>query len=139
MKFTSKDFLLTLTGLNYKLGLPKSIDSDYSLWYGCINWTADIERREWGIKSIIAYVHYDYEIEIKWSIDKSDLTTSQLQKLLQNDLGEHYPAEESANFIEGKIRLNSNYKVNTEIEFAGDLLMVNEVEVDFIDNEITIL
>ena len=138
MKFTSKDFLLTLTGLNYKLGLPKSIDIDYNLWYGCVLWIVDIEAREWGIKSISPNV-YDLEIEIKWSIDKSDLTTSQLQKLLQNDLGEHYPAEESANFIEGKIRLNSNYKVNTEIEFAGDLLMVNEVEVDFIDNEITIL
>jgi hypothetical protein len=138
MKFTTKDFKLTVEALNYKLGLPKNIDIDYSLWYGCVLWAVDIEAREWGIKSISPAV-YDFDIEIKWSIDKSDLTTSQIQKLLQNDLGEHYPAEESANFIEGKIRLNRNYKVNTEIEFAGDLLMVNEVVVDFMDNEITII
>jgi hypothetical protein len=138
MKFTTKDFELTVEGLNYKLGLPKNIDIDYSLWYGCVLWSVDIETREWGIKSISPNV-YDYEIEIKWSIDKSDLTTNQLQKLLQNDLGEHYPAEESANFIEGKIRLNRNYKVNTEIEFAGDLMQINEVIVNFNDNEITVL
>lgn len=138
MKFTTKDFELTIEGLNYKLGLPKNIDIDYSLWYGCVLWSVDIETREWGVKSIVPCV-YEYEIEIKWSIDKSDLTTNQLQKLLQSDLGEHYPAEESANFIEGKIRLNRNYKVNTEIEFAGDLLMVNEVVIDFMDNEITII
>jgi hypothetical protein len=138
MKFSTKDFELTVEGLNYKLGLPKNIDIDYSLWYGCVLWAVDIEIRDWGVKSIVTCV-YDYEIEIKWSIDKSDLTTSQIQKLLQNDLGEHYPAEESANFIEGKIRLNRNYKVNTDIEFAGDLLMVNEVVIDFMDNEITVI
>lgn len=138
MKFTTKDFELTIEGLNYKLGLPKNIDIDYSLWYGCILWSVDIETREWGIKSISPTV-YDYEIEIKCSIDKSDLTTNQIQKLLQDDLGEHYPAEENANFIEGKIVLNKNYKLTSEIELAGDLLQVNEVIVDFMDNEITIL
>jgi hypothetical protein len=106
--------------------------------YGCINWYVDIETREWGIKSIYTGIT-DFDIEICWSIDKSDLTTSQIQKLLQNDLGEHYPAEENANFIEGKIVLNKNYKVISEIELAGDLLQVNEVVVDFMDNEITIL
>jgi hypothetical protein len=139
MKFTTKNFELTVESLNYKLGLPRNIDVDYNLHYGCILWSAEIETREWGIKNIMAYIT-DYEIELTWTIDKADLTTSQIQKLLQNDLGEFYPAEENEYFITGKIRIdNKKYIINNNIEFAGDLLKINEVVIDFLDNEITII
>ena len=139
MKFTSKNFHFSVEAINKKLGLSKNIDVDYYLNYGQVNWSAEVETREWGIKSIIAYVT-DYEIEINWSVDKSDLSTKDIQKLLQNDLGEFYPAEESNNFITGKIRIdNKKYVVNNDIELAGDLMKINEVIVNFDDYEITII
>lgn len=139
MKFISKDFYFTVEAINKKLGLLKNIDVDYYLDYGQVNWSAEVETREWGIKSIIGYVT-DYEIVINWSVDKSELNTTQMQKLLQNDLGEFYPAEETNNFINGKIRIdNKKYVVNNEIELAGDLMKINEVIINFDDYEITIL
>jgi hypothetical protein len=139
MKFSTKNFDFTVENINYKLGLPKTIDVDYNLHFGRINWLADIETREYGIKSILSYVT-DYEIEIKWSVEKSELSTKDIQKLLSYELGEFIPAEESDNYIEGILRLNpKNYTVNNHIELTGDLLQVNEVIVNFIDNEITIL
>ena len=139
MKFTSKNFHFSVESINKKLGLSKNIDVDYYLNYGQVNWSAEVETREWGIKSIIAYVT-DYEIEINWSVDKAQLSTKDIQKLLQNDLGEFYPADESESFITGKIRIdNKKYTVNNDIELAGDLLKINEVIVNFDDYEITIL
>jgi hypothetical protein len=139
MNFTSKDFTFSVEGINKKLGLPKTIDIEYDLNYGHVCWGAEVETREWGIKSIYAYVN-DYEIEINWSINKSDLTTKDIQKLLQNDLGEFYPADQSEEFITGKIRIdNKKYTVNNNIELAGDLMQINEVIVNFNDYEITIL
>lgn len=139
MKFITKKFALTVEQINKKLGLQKLIDVDYTLHYGQINWSAELETREWGIKSIVSYVT-DYEIEIDWSIDKSELTAKDIQKLLQNDLGEFYPAEENNNFITGKIRIdNKKYTVNNHIELCGDLLQINEVIINFDDYEITIL
>ena len=139
MKFITKNFHFSVESINKKLGLSKNIDVDYYLNYGQVNWSAEVETREWGIKSIIAYVT-DYEIEINWSVDKADLSTKDIQKLLQNDLGEFYPAEESNNFITGKIRIdNKKYTVNNDIELAGDLLKIEEVIVNFDDYEITML
>ena len=139
MKFTSKNFHFSVEAINKKLGLSKTIDVDYYLNYGQVNWSAEVETRDWGIKSIIAYVT-DYEIEINWSVDKAQLSTKDIQKLLQNDLGEFYPADETEQFISGKIRIdNKKYTVNNHIEFRGDLLKIEEVIVNFDDYEITIL
>ena len=103
MKFTSKKFEFSAEAINKKLSLSKNIDVDYNLNYGHINWSAELETRDWGIKSIDAYIT-DYEIEINWEVDKAELSTKDIQKLLQNDLGEFYPAEESEQFISGKIK-----------------------------------
>ena len=139
MKFSTKNFDLTVEHLNKKLALPKSVDVDYNLNFGNILWSAEVETREWGIKSIIGYVT-NYEIEINWEVEKMLLTTKDIQKLLQNDLGEFYPAEETNTYIKGKIRIdNKKYVVNNEIELAGDLMKINEVVVDFDNYEITIL
>ena len=139
MKFITKNFHFSVEAINKKLGLSKNIDVDYYLNYGQVNWSAEVETREWGIKSIIAYVT-DYEIEINWSVDKAQLSTKDIQKLLQNDLGEFYPADESGSYITGKIRIdNKKYVVNNDIELAGDLLKINEVIVNFDDYEITII
>jgi hypothetical protein len=139
MKFETKNFDLTVEHLSKKLGLPNSIDVDYNLNFGKVLWIAEVETREWGIKSIIAYVT-DYEIEINWEIEKLLLNTKQIQHLLQNDLGEFYPAEQTETYIKGKIRLDNNkYVVNNEIELAGDLLSINEIIVSFDNNEITVL
>ena len=139
MKFSTKNFDITVEHLNKKLGLPKSVDVDYNLNFGNILWSAEVEKREWGIKSIIAYIT-DYEIEINWEVEKLLLTTKDIQNLLQNDLGEFSPADETDTYIKGKIRIdNKKYKVNNDIELAGDLMQINEVIVNFNDNEITIL
>ena len=139
MQFITKNFDFSVEALNKKLSLSKNIDVDYNLNYGQINWTASVYTRDWGIKSILAYIS-DYEIEINWSVDKSQLSTKDIQKLLQNDIGEFYPAEQTYNFITGKIRIDNNkYTVNNHIELSGDLLKINEVIVNFDDYEITIL
>ena len=139
MEFRSKDFHLSLEGLNKKLGISKLVPIDYYKDFGVIVWNCEVETREWGIKSILTYVS-NYELVISYNIEKQDLTSREIQHLLQQDLGEFYPCEEADDHIIGKIRIdNKKYVVNNYLELAGDMMRLNEVIVNFDDYIITVI
>lgn len=139
MEFKTKEFYLSIQGLNKKLGISKNAEIDYYKSAGLIIWNSDITYKEWGIKSIMSYIN-SCDIDIEYSIEKETLTSKDTQQLLSLELGEFYPVNQTLSIIHGKIRINGkDYKINNQMEFDGDKLTINEVIIDFDDNEITIL
>lgn len=142
MKFyTTQNFELTLEAFNKKLGIRKDIDIDYHKKNSWIKWVAYISDDKEGINSILPDI-VDYNIEIHYSINKSDLSSKEIQHLLSLNLGEFYPATETQSYIEGKLIFGSitkHYLCDCLMEYDGEKLKVEEVIVNFDDYKIEVL
>ena len=142
MDFWTTNFELTCVNLHNKLGLEKEIDIDY--WKSTnrtseINWQVSFDTRQWGIKSIDTFaIHLD--IWIDWEISLSDLNHDEVEILFQHETREFYPTYYGENTIKGTIKINQNlYEIHNNIVVKNDSLMIEEVYIDFKEEQITII
>jgi hypothetical protein len=136
MNFKSHNFELEVDHINYYLGLPNDIDVDAyrsnNPTTSFVDWNVHIEERSWGIKAISAYVT-KVNINIKWEILKEDLNELQIVHLF-----ERHNAYIDYTYVNGIISINGDgFEIHDTLEFL-DVLKVNEVTIDFMDEEIII-
>lgn len=137
MNFKSHNFELEVDHINYYLGLPNDIDvetykSDKPTT-SYVDWNVHIEERSWGVKSISACVT-KININIKWEIAKEDLDAHQIAHLF-----ERHDAYIDYKYVTGFITINGNgFLINDTIEFM-DSMKINEVTIDFMDEEIYVI
>lgn len=142
MDFWTQNFELTCVNLHHKLGLEKEVEIDY--WKSSnriseINWQVDFDKREWGIKSIDTYAIF-LNIWIEWEISLSDLDYDEIEMLLQHETKEFYPTYYGENTVKGTIKINQNlYEINNNITVKNDSLTIEEVYIDFKEEQITII
>lgn len=136
MNFITTNFELDVYHINYYLGLPQDVDVECyksnNTTTSHIKWTANIEERSWGIKSIIGYTT-SLEINILWEINGLDLTNEQRAHLFERHHG-----FVNGQYFCGIITLNyDSFNVVDAFDYNGQL-MINQVDIDFMDEEITI-
>ena len=142
MDFLTTQFELSCFNIQEKLGISKEIEVDY--WKSSnrsseVRWNVDIDVRQWGIKSI-NIIPTILNIWIDWEISLSDLSHDEINKLLQHQTLEFYPTYLDNNTIRGTIKINqNNYEITNNIEVKNNLLMIEEVYVDFKSSQINII
>ena len=142
MDFWTQNFELTCVNLHNKLGLEKEIEIDY--WKATnrdseINWHVSFDTRQWGIKSIDTSAIL-LHVWIDWEISLSDLSHDEIEMLMQHETREFYPTYLDKNTIKGTIKINQNlYEIHNNIVVKNDSLMIEEVYIDFKEEQITII
>ena len=139
MEFRTIHFDFTIQGFNKKLGISKDVEIDYYKDSASIIWHSNLYAREWGIKAIRSFIN-EIDITIHYRVKKEHISDKEIKHLLSLGLKEFYEPEETEEYINGKLKINGkDYKVNNQMEFTGDILKINELIIDFIDNEIVII
>ena len=139
MDFKTKKAEVTLQHINYALGLDSGIDVFTKINDLKIKWSVDIDcSKEWGIKSIDVSIDEIF-IEIEWEIYKIDLGLIEITSLLcKNDM--FHSVAESSKYITGTFKIFGNmFNIIENLEVNGGILEIEEVLIDFIENEIHIL
>lgn len=130
MKFKTET-KLSVWGLEKALGMS-NVDMDT---YGntlTIEWSVDIDAREWGIKSISTTVD-SVTGQIRWDVSTEYLTESERQMLIGLG-GKEYKSFET---IDGEIEIDSSkewqgkkWTVTSDLDI--NMGCPNDVEIDFI-------
>ena len=138
MDFKTSKAEVTLRHINYALGLRSDVDVFTKIDNLKIKWTADILEKEWGIKSIDITI-LDVYLEIEWEVYKEDLGLTDITSLLcKSDM--FHSVEESSKYITGTYKIFGNmFNIIENLEVNGGILEIEEVLIDFMDNEIHIL
>jgi hypothetical protein len=138
MDFKTTKAEVNLQNINYALGLRSDVDVFTKVDDLKIKWTVDILEKEWGIKSIDITI-LDVYIEIEWEVYKEDLGLTDITSLLcKCDL--FHTVEESSKYIIGTYKIFGNmFNIIENLEVNGGILEIEEVLIDFMDNEIHIL
>lgn len=138
MDFKTTKAEVTLQHLNYALGLRSDVDVFTKIDKLKILWTADIVQKDWGIKSIDVNV-INFFAEIEWEIYKEDLDDYQKTQLMCKSDMFHSVSETSQYFI-GTYKIFGNmFSIVENLEVNGGILEIEEVLIDFMENEIHIL
>jgi hypothetical protein len=79
-------------------------------------------------------------MQIEWKIYKEDLTLTEITQLLcKNDMF-HSVFIDAADYVIGEYRIFGNmFNIVENLEVNGGILEIEEVLIDFMDNEIHIL
>ena len=138
MDFKTTKAEVTLQHLNYALGLDSDIDVFTKISSQNITWNVEISQKEWGIKSIDIEISKLY-IEIEWEVYKEDLTLIEITSLLcKSDM--FHTVAESSKYITGTFKIFGNmFNIIENLEVNGGILEIEEVLIDFMENEIHIL
>jgi hypothetical protein len=138
MDFKTTKAEVTLQHLNYALGLDSDIDVFTKISSMNINWNVEISEKEWGIKSIDVTVNKLY-IEIEWEIYKEDISDYERISLLsKSDM--FHTVSETSQYIIGSYKIFGNmFNIIENLEVNGGILEIEEVVIEFMDNEIHIL
>jgi len=138
MDFKTTKAEVTLQHINYALGLDSDIDVFTKISSQNITWNVQISEKEWGIKSIDVEITKLY-IEIEWEVYKEDLGLTDITSLLcKSDM--FHTVEESSKYIIGTYKIFGNmFNIIENLEVNGGILEIEEVLIDFMDNEIHIL
>ena len=138
MDFKTTKAEVTLQHINYALGLRSDVDVFTKINNLKIKWTADILEKEWGIKSIDITI-LDVYLEIEWEVYKEDLTLIDITYLLcKSDMFK--TVSESSKYITGTYKIFGNmFNIIENLEVNGGILEIEEVLIDFMENEIHIL
>jgi hypothetical protein len=130
-----------LIGISKYLKLDTDIDLIIENTDAVINYSLNIERREWGIKKIDCVID-ELLFELNWSIDKQLISEKQLKELMnmENVIIDSY------NNVIGTIFINSNKKFNNnlweiivETSFKRDgAFIINDVIINLENNMIII-
>lgn len=138
MDFKTTKAEVTLQHLNYALGLRSDVDLFTKIDKLKILWTADIVQKDWGIKSIDVNV-MNFYVEIEWEIYKEDLDNYQKTQLMCKSHMFH-SVSETSQYIIGNYKIFGNmFNIIENLEVNGGILEIEEVLIDFIENEIHIL
>ena len=138
MDFKTTKAEVTLQHINYALGLDSDIDVFTKISSQNITWNVQISEKEWGIKSIDVEIIKLY-IEIEWEVYKEDLGLTDITSLLcKSDM--FHTVAESSKYIIGTYKIFGNmFNIIENLEVNGGILEIEEVLIDFMDNEIHIL
>ena len=138
MDFKTTKAEVTLQHINYALGLRSDVDVFTKIDKLKVLWTADIVQKDWGIKSIDVSIDEIF-IEIEWEIYKIDLGLIEITSLLcKNDM--FHSVAESSKYITGTYKIFGNmFNIVENLEVNGGILEIEEVLIDFMENEIHIL
>ena len=138
MYFKTTKAEVTLQHLNYALGLSSDVDVFTNISSLNVSWSVEILEKEWGIKSIDVTINKVY-LEIVWEIYKEDLDDYQKTQLMCKSDMFHTVSETSQYFI-GIYKIFGNmFSIVENLEVNGGILEIEEVLIDFMDNEIHIL
>lgn len=138
MDFKTTKAEVTLQHLNYALGLKSDVDVFTNISSLNVTWNVKISQKEWGIKSIDVTIDKFY-LEIVWEIYKEDLDDYQKTQLMCKSDMFHTVSETSQYFI-GVYKIFGNmFNIVENLEVNGGILEIEEVLIDFMDNEIHIL
>jgi hypothetical protein len=138
MDFKTTKAEVTLQQINYALGLRSDVDVFTKIKDLKIDWTVDFTYKDWGIKSFDIFVKTIY-IEIEWEVYKEDLGLTDITSLLCKSDMFHRVAE-SSKYITGTYKIFGNmFHIIQNLEVNGGILEIEEVLIDFMDNEIHIL
>ena len=138
MDFKTTKAEVTLQHINYALGLDSDIDVFTKITSQNITWNVEISQKEWGIKALDIEINKVY-IEIEWEIYKEDLTLIEITSLLcKSDM--FHSVQESSKYITGTYKIFGNmFNIIENLEVNGGILEIEEVLIDFMENEIHIL
>jgi hypothetical protein len=138
MDFKTTKAEVTLQNINYALGLQSDIDVFTKINDLKIKWSVDIAAKEWGIKAMDVSIDEIF-IEIEWEIYKEDLNLIDINSLLcKCDL--FHSVAESSKYITGTYKIFGNmFNIIENLEVNGGILEIEEVLIDFMENEIHIL
>lgn len=138
MDFKTTKAEVTLQNINYHLGLDSGIDVFTKINSLNITWIVDISEKAWGICGMDVTIK-DIDIIIEWEIYKEDINDYDRTSLMCKSDMFHSVAETNKYFI-GTIRIDaSQFAIIENIEVVGGILEIEEVFIDFMDNEIHIL
>jgi hypothetical protein len=138
MDFKTTKAEVFLQNINYALGLNSDIDVFTKINDLKIKWSVDIAAKEWGIKAMDVSIDEIF-IEIEWEIYKIDLNLIDINSLLcKCDL--FHSVAESSKYITGTYKIFGNmFNIVENLEVNGGILEIEEVVIEFMDNEIHIL
>ena len=138
MDFKTTKAEVFLHNINYALGLNSDIDVFTKINDLKIKWSVDIAAREWGIKAMDVSIDEIF-IEIEWEVYKEDLNLIDINSLLcKCDL--FHSVAESSKYITGIYKIFGNmFNIVENLEVNGGILEIEEVVIEFMDNEIHIL
>lgn len=138
MDFKTTKAEVTLQHINYALGLRSDVDVFTKIKDLKIDWTVDFTYKDWGIKSFDIDIKSVY-MEIEWEIYKEDVNENERISLLSKCDLFHSISETSKYFI-GTYRIFGNmFNIIDNLEVNGGILEIEEVVIEFMDNEIHIL
>jgi hypothetical protein len=139
MDFKTTKAEVTLQHINYALGLNRDIAVFTNIDDLKIKWKVDITERSWGIKAMDVSIT-DFFMQIEWKVYKEDLNLTEMTSLLcKNDMF-HSVFIDSADYVIGEYKIFGNmFKIIENLEVNGGILEIEEVLIDFMDNEIHIL
>jgi hypothetical protein len=81
MEFTS-EIPASVNNINKVLGIDPAVDIETGSPQLTVKWAADIEAREYGIKSIIHYpMEEKLECVVEWEIDPDGLTDADIEQI----------------------------------------------------------
>jgi hypothetical protein len=138
MDFKTTKAEITLQNINYGLGLKSDIDVFTKLLDLKVEWSLEFIQKDWGIKAFDVTVNKIYA-EIEWEIYKEDLDNYEVTSLLcKSDMFQ--TVTESNKYITGIYRVYGNmFNIVENLEVNGGILEIEEVLIDFMENEIHIL
>lgn len=138
MDFKTTKAEVNLQHLNYALGLKSDVDVFTKISSLNIKWNVQISEKEWGIKSIDVNV-INFYLEIEWEIYKEDLDNYQKTSLMcKSDM--FHSVSETSQYLIGTYKIFGNmFLIIENLEVNGGILEIEEVVIDFMENEIHIL
>ena len=138
MDFKTTKAEVTLQHLNYALGLNSHIDVFTKFSSLKVKWSVEISEKEWGIKSMDITIDEVYA-EIEWEIYKEDVSDYERISLLsKSDM--FHTVSETNKYIIGTFKIFGNmFNIVENLEVNGGILEIEEVLIDFMENEIHIL
>ena len=130
-----------LIGISKYLKLDTDIDLIIENTDAVINYTLNIERREWGIKKIDCVID-ELLFELNWSIDKELISEKQLKELknMENVIIDSYNNVIGTIFINSNKKFNNNlWDIEVETPFKKDGgFIINDVIINLENNMIII-
>jgi hypothetical protein len=138
MDFKTTKAEVTLQHINYALGLRSDVDVFTKINTQKIEWSVEISEKSWGITGFDVLIKNLY-IEIEWEIYKEDLSDYERISLLsKSDM--FHTVSETNKYIIGVYKIFGNmFEIIENLEVNGGILEIEEVLIDFMDNEIHIL
>lgn len=126
LKFKTNIEGVDVYGLNHNVKIDDTIDTDFGKGSAVVEWEADLEAREWGIKSISCII-YDVKVTIPWEIyydEDMPLNQDTIDKIVNTMGGVKHP---SKMLYEGVLELNSINEFNgAKFEIENNVVNENE-------------